>query len=296
MNDDIDLNFRPSSYFRPQRLEQYLVSRVKGGVLKQKLQMLFKEGRHSEVKALVGSKGISENDRKAFEAFHPMYMGGNYLPDTEHGEVEIARIRIKSTTSDITSVFANFDNGILRYRVVDEYAGETLTGNTETVSERNLTLAELADFFLAAWPLMDVLEMNFGGDLKASLDFFLAESDFYPEFDRLCRLRVSQHFAERSSKDASHDDNPMDDSIAILESLSGLIGDRDREKSFDMVTALLLETTKVFGQDPATMAKLFPLLEQIKNDIQQQKFDDALPRVLALLSGFRKVKQQYPSS
>lgn len=124
MNDDIDLNFRPSSYFGPRRLEQYLLSRVKGGVLKRKVQALFAEGRHSEVKALVGSKGISENDRKALEAFHPMFMGGNYLPDTEHGEVEIARIQIKSTTYDVTSVFARPGNGVIRYRLVDEYDGQ----------------------------------------------------------------------------------------------------------------------------------------------------------------------------
>jgi hypothetical protein len=206
MNDDIDLNFRPSSYFGPKRLEQYLLSQVKGGVLKRKLQTLFEEGRHSDVKALVGSTGISENDRKALEAFHPMFMGGNYLPDTEHGEVEIARIRIESTTYDVTSVFAKSDKGAIRYRVVDEYDGGTLAGKTETVSEKPLTLGELEDFFLTAWPLMGVLEMNFGGDLKASLDFFLAESDFYPEFDRLCRLRVSEHFADRSSKDTSDDE------------------------------------------------------------------------------------------
>jgi hypothetical protein len=206
MNDDIDLNFRPSSYFGPQRLEQYLLSQVKGGVLKRKLQTLFEEGRHSEVKVLVGSAGISDNDRKALQAFHPMFMGGNYLPDTEHGEVEIARIRIESTTCDVTSVFAKSDKGVIRYRVVDEYDGETLAGNSETVSEKPLTLSELTDFFLIAWPLMRVLGMNFGGDLKASLDFFSAESDFYPEFDRLCRLRVSQHFADRSSKHASDDE------------------------------------------------------------------------------------------
>ena len=203
MNNDIDLNFRPSSYFGPQRLEQYLLSQVKGAVLKRRLKTLFEEGRHSEVKALVGSTGISESDQKALEAFHPALMGGNYLPDTVHGEVEIARIRIESTTCDVTSVFAKSDKGVIHYRVVDEYDGETLSGKTERLSEKPLTLGELADFFLTAWPLMGVLEMNFGGDLKGSLGFFFAVSDFYPQFDRLCRLRVSEQFADRSSKDSS---------------------------------------------------------------------------------------------
>jgi len=199
MNDEIDLNFRPSSYFGPQRLEEYLLSQVKGGVLKRKLQTLFKEGRHSEAKALVDSGGISENDRKAFEALHPMFMGGNYLPDTGNREVEVARIQIKSTTYDVASVFAKFDKGVTRYRVVDEYDGATLVGKAKTRSQKPLTLGELADFFLTAWPLMEVLEMNFRRAPKVSLDFFLAESDFYSEFDRLCRFRASQYFGDRSS-------------------------------------------------------------------------------------------------
>lgn len=197
MNDDIDLNFRPSSYFSPRRLEQYLISQVKGGVLKRQLQTLFEEGRHSEIKALLDSNRISENGRKALEAFHPMFMGGTYLPDTEHSEVEIARIQIKSTTYDVSSVFAMFDKGVIRYRIVDEYDGGTLLGKTKTKSQLPLTLGKLADFFLAAWPLMDVLEQNCRGDLEASLDFFVAESEFYPDFDRLSRIRVSKHFAHR---------------------------------------------------------------------------------------------------
>jgi hypothetical protein len=79
----------------------------------------------------------------------------------------------------------------------------TLTGATEMVSERPLTLGEFADFFLGAWPLIDVLEMNFEGDIDASLAFFLADSDFYPDFDRPCRCRVVEQFAGSSSEDDS---------------------------------------------------------------------------------------------
>jgi hypothetical protein len=56
-----------------------------------------------------------------------MFMGGNYLPDTEEGEVEIARIEIASTTFDVTCLFAKQNNGRILYRVVDEYEGDTLT-------------------------------------------------------------------------------------------------------------------------------------------------------------------------
>ena len=83
MAEDIDLNFRPKSYFGPRRLEQYLISKVKGAVVKARLEALSEEGRHAEVASLLGDEGISEADTKALERVHPMFMGGNYLPDTE---------------------------------------------------------------------------------------------------------------------------------------------------------------------------------------------------------------------
>lgn len=196
MSSSIDLDYRPDTYFRPQKLERYLLSKVKGAVLRKNLQALFDAGRHAEVRNLLTTERLSAADRKALESFHPMFMGGNYLPDTEDGEVEIARISIKSTTYDVTCVYARPDGGAIHYRVVDEYGGETLQGTTETRTDKPMTLGEFADFFLGAWPLIDVLEMNFEGDLDRSLDFFTAESEFYPEFDSLCRQRVIEHFPE----------------------------------------------------------------------------------------------------
>jgi len=201
VNDDIDLNQRPDTYFRPQKLERYLLSKVKGAVLRRRLQGLFDEGRHAEVRSLLTSEGISAADRKALESLHPMYMGGNYLPDTEEGEVEIGRICIRSTTYDVTCVYARPVEGGIHYRVVDEYDGETLEEPTEIRTELPMTLGEFVDFFLAAWPLFDVLEMNFEGDVDASLDFFTAESEFYPEFDRLCREKVVEYFPEPEDED-----------------------------------------------------------------------------------------------
>lgn len=205
MTDEIDLDYRPDTYFRPQKLERYLLSRIKGAVLRKKLQALFAAGGHAEVRALLTADGISATDRKALEVVHPMFMGGNYLPDTEDGEVEIARISIKSTTYDVTCVYARPEGGAIHYRVVDEYGGETLQGTAEARTGKPMTLGQFADFFLGAWPLINVLEMNFEDDLAGSLDFFTAESGFYPDFDRLCRQRAVEHFPERED-DSDEDD------------------------------------------------------------------------------------------
>lgn len=198
MTTPIDFDFRPHSYFGPQTLDAYLLANVKGAMVRDTLQTLSNEGRRDEVRSLLGADGISSDITKALEKRHPMFMGGNYLPNMKDGEIEIARIRIDSTTCDITSVYARHDQGEIRYRIVDEYDGDTMEEATEMTSTHPLTLGELTDFFLTAWPLADCVISNFDNDLDGGLGFFTAESNFYPEFDRLCRQRVEQAYAEIS--------------------------------------------------------------------------------------------------
>ena len=190
----IDLGYRPTTYFRPRALEDYLLSKVKGAVMRRRLKALFAAEGHGGLRALASAPGVSEADRRVLEAIHPMFMGGNYLPDTQPGEVEIARIAIRSTTMDVTSVYARREDGVIHYRVVDEYAGDTLQGPGEATSAEPMTLGALADFFLRAWPLVDVVAGNFEDDLGEALRFFSAESDFYPDLDRLCRERVRARY------------------------------------------------------------------------------------------------------
>lgn len=87
-----------------------------------------------------------------------------------------------------------YRGGRIHYRVVDEYGGDTLHGRTEAVTPEPMTLSEFAGFFLKAWPLIDVLEMNFEDDLEGALGFFTADSSFYPLLDALCRERARAAF------------------------------------------------------------------------------------------------------
>ena len=195
MDQKIDLNYRPQGYFRPVRLQQHLISQVKGAVVRAHLESLFEQGRYEELDDLLGDTGVPTEVLDGLQSIHPSFMGGNYLPDLEKGEVEIARIELASTTGDVTSLYAKKSECRYIYRVVDEYEGDTLSGEAKMEAEHPLTLGQMADFFLGAWSLIEVLEMNeYQEDRDAALGFFWAKSDFYPNFHELCVERMVEHF------------------------------------------------------------------------------------------------------
>lgn len=200
-SEAIDLDFRPSSYFRPQPLEDYRLAQVKNSQVRAHLRRLLASERHDEVAQILREEGVSDQDCRALERIHPLYMGGNYLPSPRPGEVEIARIQIYSTTGDVAAVYARRVGPRIRYRVVDEYAGETLEGKATRDSMKPLTLGALHDLLTNVWGLHGILEANFEGDAESMLGFFVAESDFYPQLDALCRQRVLEAFPEHEEED-----------------------------------------------------------------------------------------------
>lgn len=197
----IDLDFRPAGYFRPQALENYRLAQVKNSQVRAHLRRLLASERHDEVARILREAGVSDQDCRALERIHPLYMGGNYLPNPRPGEVEIARIQIYSTTGDVAAVYARRVGRRIRYRVVDEYAGETLEAKATRDSMKPLALRALHDFLTSVWGLHGILEANFEGDVEGMLGFFVAESDFYPQLDALCRQRVLEAFPEWEEED-----------------------------------------------------------------------------------------------
>lgn len=197
----IDLAQRPRSYFWPLALATQLLTHVKGAARRAALQKLIDEDRLDELPEYLARARLSDTERSLLGRIHPQLMGGEYLPDQHDGEVEIARIEIDSTTADVTSVYARRDGGLIRYRVVDEYEGETLGAERERTSIEPLTLEELYDFFTGAWSLQDVLEMNGFADAHEALAFFRGCSAFYPQFDALLRERVTEVYSESADED-----------------------------------------------------------------------------------------------
>ena len=188
-----NLNFRPKSYFGPKSLTEHSISEIKNEAVKSRLFQLFYKEKYDEVEEL-----LSTYDEKNMNLgiVHPTLMGGNYLEDKSLNEIEIARIFILSTTGDVTSVYAQFEDGLILYRVVDEYEGETLTELSKIKSKEPLSLSELLDFFMGAWSLIECLDENFYGDVvdnDKAMNFFQGSSEFYPEFhEALTELVISE--------------------------------------------------------------------------------------------------------
>jgi hypothetical protein len=185
----IELDFRPRTYFWPHGLEKALLALVMGTVWRRELQALLAADKFDEIPPWLACAALPPEVRAAAGRIHPAFMGGEYLPDLAEQEVEIARIQIDSTTFDVTSVYARRGElpGTIDYRIVDEYGGDTLSEPNTLTSAGPLSLGELVEFFQGGWPLLDVLEMNFEGDLEGKLGFFRGSSDFYPQFDRCLR-------------------------------------------------------------------------------------------------------------
>jgi len=189
---NIDLYFRPASYFWPLGLETHLLARIKGAERKAALKQLIDARRLDQIPDFLVRSALSEADRKSIGRIHPTFMGGEYLPDLSQNEVMIASITIASTTHDVTSVYARRGKQRIYYRIVDEYGSETLSGRSTRTSTQPLTLGQLEKFFNGAWSIFDVLEMNFEDfDLPRMLGFVVSiESPFYPEIGALYGVRI----------------------------------------------------------------------------------------------------------
>lgn len=153
-------------------------------------------GSLDDIPDYLARSALSGEERQALGRIHPAFMGGEYLPSLMENEVMVARVTIASTTQDLTCVYARHGKSRIYYRVVDEYGGDSLRGRATRTSTRPLTLGALMSFFIGAWSIFNVLEVNFGNSgyaLDEMQDFIVgAESEFYGGFEALYRRRVRE--------------------------------------------------------------------------------------------------------
>ena len=181
----IDESYRPTNYFWAYDRGIRLASNIKGAERKALYDRLLKEGDSGACDVLLTQSSLTVEQRRMANT-HPAFMGGEYLPDCDANEVEIARITIASTTQDVTCVYAKRVTGGIDYRVVDEYEGMTLDDETARRTSEPMALSELVLFFMTAWDLRMVLDANFvenGYPRSLARGFIVdASSSFYAQF------------------------------------------------------------------------------------------------------------------
>lgn len=96
----------------------------------------------------------------------------------------------------VTCIYACMRKGMIHYREVDEFEGETLHKPTTRRTKLPMTLGLLTEYILKTCPLITVLDLNCFDTVDEGLAFFTAEAAFYPEIARLCEERVRAYYAE----------------------------------------------------------------------------------------------------
>ena len=79
---------------------------VKGTKRREMIRDFNEQGRLDQLVPVLTADELSDEDREGLGAIHPSFMGGEYLPGYRRNEVEIVRIELDSTTSDVISLRA----------------------------------------------------------------------------------------------------------------------------------------------------------------------------------------------
>src|ERR1700759_4427667 len=115
----IDYDFRPGSFWGA---SGYSVA----GVLRngERRNRRMRRGKMEQFAADLLNGSLDDKSQQRRGYVHPHFMGGEYLPRYGRREVEIARIELASTTSDVIGLRAKPTGSRIRYRIVDEYETE----------------------------------------------------------------------------------------------------------------------------------------------------------------------------
>jgi len=191
--------YRPRDYFGRYDIQTELMTSVRGTLRRKALRSALEIGELDQINDEAKKPTLNNISREMLGSIHPSFMGGEYLPKIKVSEVEIARISIKSTTGDVTCLYARPVGCRISYRMADEYEGNTLNKPTTRTSIKPMTMGEMVVFFMKSWNLFECLDFNYEDDTKGKLDFFTAESEYYPYFESTLRELVLNRANERGS-------------------------------------------------------------------------------------------------
>lgn len=178
----IDYGFTPESYWADTDPLSAILRNVKGENRRQMIVDYWKAERLEELDPAILEDETGNESRRHLGRIHPSFLGGEYLPSYLPLEVEIARICLKTVTSDIISLRARPVPEGIAYGVVDEYDGEfTLP---ILVSTAPLTMAELIRQFDEG----ELKGQEWGGGLSLGYNMMNAEHSDLEQLRHFTRI------------------------------------------------------------------------------------------------------------
>jgi hypothetical protein len=117
----IRYRFRPKSYWAETDPLSAILRNVTGENRRKMIIDYWESGRIEQLESSLLRDEVDEQTRTNLGGIHPSFMGGEFLPPYLPGELEIARITLKSTTCDVISLRARPLREGIAYRCVDEY-------------------------------------------------------------------------------------------------------------------------------------------------------------------------------
>ena len=171
--DFINYKHQPQSYWK--NLNDPLNEILKNVTGTQRRAMItdyWNAGKLEELDERLLADELDEQQRDSLGAIHPSFMGGEFLPPYLPLETEIARIELKSTTSDVISVRARpIGQDKIAYRIVDEYESDETA--IPATSSAPLTLLELIQ-------MIDQDKTGYGGK---GIAYNTSQNEFALELD-----------------------------------------------------------------------------------------------------------------
>ena len=186
---NFDLDFRPESYWSILDDHSEVAPKVKGELRRQVAKELDESGIYDPI---ISAESLSEKQLIAAGRVHPMFMGGEYLPDQLPHEVEIARVTLKSTMMDVISIRARRTKNRIIYRIIDEYSDEGLFDYhlIQKSSTNPLTMRRIIEVIDNAQEYGGLVgnarhwDYETSRDARGCYDFATISSEFYPQLSR----------------------------------------------------------------------------------------------------------------
>ena len=162
-------------------------------------------------------------------------------------------------------------------------------------------MAKLTDFFLGAWNLFEILEMNFaayGYPPEEVRAFVEASSKFYPDFGKLIGQRVEKWLRQQRSRWGVPFDVPeaaFDQVLKNLEALHQALGlaalIKSSETSVESLTAVSLQMQHLYEHKKKIMGRWSAIFKKLRHQIQTQKFYEASDIVSELIARSRQAQE-----